>query len=175
MRLTFLGGADEIGASATLVEIGGARLLVDAGLRQRPRAGERIPALAGLGAKPDAVLLTHAHLDHSGALPVAAQSFPDTPIFMTRPTLDIIGILLQDSAKIMALGEQGDLPLYGAAEIGNCLAACRAVPFDFRLPVAARVEVTFRRRDIFWARPRSSLKATRGRSCCRAMSMPPAS
>ncbi|MEW6737671.1 MAG: MBL fold metallo-hydrolase, partial [Acidobacteriota bacterium] len=97
MKLTFLGGADEIGASSTLLEIAGARILIDCGLRHHDRAGERLPALAAITGKLDAIILTHAHLDHSGALPVVAQSFPDTPIYLTAPTLGIVSVLLLDA------------------------------------------------------------------------------
>src|ERR1051326_6769227 len=102
MKLTFLGGADEIGASGTLIEMAGRRLLVDCGLRHHKRDGETLPWLAAVSdaGSVDAIILTHAHLDHSGALPVAHRSFK-APIFMTAPTRDIVAILLSDATKIM--------------------------------------------------------------------------
>ncbi len=151
MKLTFLGGADEIGASCTLVEMAGARILVDCGLRHHERAGERLPALAGIDAlnekgKLDAIILTHAHIDHSGALPVIAQSYLNTPIYLTAPTLGIVSVLLLDAVKIMEMGLQadGEIPLYNLSQIDNALAACRPVAFDSPCKIAADVELTFR-------------------------------
>ena len=71
MKLTFLGGANEVGASSTLIEIDGYRVLVDAGIRMNHEHGNDspLPDFNKVG-MPDAVLLTHAHTDHTGALPV---------------------------------------------------------------------------------------------------------
>ena len=71
MKITPLGGANEVGASCTLVEIEGQRILVDAGIRMNVKTDEQLPdlnLLDNLG-MPDVFLLTHAHTDHTGALP----------------------------------------------------------------------------------------------------------
>ncbi|MEW6737486.1 MAG: hypothetical protein AB1489_39760 [Acidobacteriota bacterium] len=57
MKLTFLGGADEIGASSTLLEIAGARILIDYGLRHHEIAGERLLALVAITGNLDATIL----------------------------------------------------------------------------------------------------------------------
>ncbi|MCP4491465.1 MAG: hypothetical protein GY820_29745 [Gammaproteobacteria bacterium] len=68
MRITFLGGADEIGASSAVLETAGRRILVDAGIRMNDRSGRpKTPDFSQLG-RIDAVCLPHAHTDHSGAL-----------------------------------------------------------------------------------------------------------
>lgn len=146
MKLTFLGGADEIGASATLIEVAGIRILIDCGLRHHERAGERLPALAGIEGKLDAIIITHAHLDHTGALPVVAQCYPNTPIYLTAPTLGIISVLLLDAAKIMAMGLEadGEIPIYGQAQIEAALSACIPVGFDTRVKLGEDVELIFR-------------------------------
>ncbi|MBD3336203.1 MAG: MBL fold metallo-hydrolase, partial [Candidatus Eisenbacteria bacterium] len=88
VRLHFLGGADSIGASSTLVELGSSRLLVDCGIRMGSAGGDALPHLEPLRevGPPDAIILTHAHLDHSGGLPVAARNLPGIPVFCTPPT-----------------------------------------------------------------------------------------
>lgn len=146
MKLTFLGGADEIGASSTLLEVGDSRILIDAGMRHHERGGERIPAFSEIGKKLDAIILTHAHLDHSGALPVVAASYPNTPIYLTQPTLAIVSVLLLDSFKIMQLGlaADGEMPIFGLEQIEAALSACRPIAFDSKQKIAPDVELTFR-------------------------------
>jgi predicted metal-dependent RNase len=147
MKLRFLGGADEIGASSTLVEIAGKRLLVDCGIRHHERGGERIPALAGIEGRLDAIILTHAHLDHSGSLPVVAQSYPNVPIYLTTPTLGIVSTLLNDALKIMQMGAvaDGEVPIYTAQQIDQAFMACRPIGFDEVIKIGGDLELTFRR------------------------------
>ncbi len=145
MKIKFLGGADEIGSSCSLLHIGTTKILVDCGMRHHERAGERIPALSEIGNKLDAIILTHAHLDHSGALPVVASSYPNTPIYLTQPTLAIVSVLLLDSLKIMQLGltADGEVPIYGLPQIEAALSACRPTAFNTKFKIND-VEITFR-------------------------------
>ena len=136
MRVTFLGGADEVGASCALVETGGRRILVDCGIRMTPRDGDRLPWLGGLQQDDDnkhldAVLVTHAHTDHTGALPVLAQSYPRVPIYMTSASMDLTQILLMDALKIMQYAQEreGEVPLYPKAAAELAIGLCCPVPF----------------------------------------------
>ena len=102
MRLTFLGAAGCVTGSRFLVESGGTRVLVDCGLFQgykvlRERNWRGLPFDP---ASLDAVLLTHAHIDHSGYLPALVRDGFAGPIFATAATRDLCGILLPDSARI---------------------------------------------------------------------------
>jgi predicted metal-dependent RNase len=132
MNITFLGGGDEIGASSAIVEIGSARILVDCGMRM---SGEhRLPDLAAIqkthAGQLDAVLLTHAHMDHSGALPVLHQHFPAVPVYATAATRGLVEVLLRDSINIMrskAESEQ-ELPLYSPAAVESLLEKMIPVP-----------------------------------------------
>ena len=123
MNLTFLGGGHEIGASSTLVEIGAARVLVDCGIRMK--GSDVLPNLAAITADEfrhlDAVILTHAHMDHSGALPLLHTQFPGVPVFMTAPTLGLIAVLLRDSLNIMRLRaeQEQETPLYSQAAVDS--------------------------------------------------------
>jgi Cft2 family RNA processing exonuclease len=132
MRLTFLGGADEIGASSALVEIAGRRLLIDCGIRMSPRQGEVLPWLARVeeAGGVDAIIQTHAHMDHSGALPIAYASFK-APLYMTPPTLSIITTLLYDALKIMETEHksEGEMPMYSPLMVEAVIGATRPVPF----------------------------------------------
>lgn len=75
-----LGGASEVGASSTLIEIGGYRILVDAGIRMNHEHANdsRLPDFSKFDevGMPDAVLLTQAHADHTGALPDLHKMLP---------------------------------------------------------------------------------------------------
>ncbi len=122
MELTFLGGASEVGASCTLLHVAGHRLLIDAGMRPAAKAGQpRLPDLALLeGTPPEALLITHAHIDHTGALPLVASRFPHLPIYATDSTRVLTDILLRDAVRIMEqeqLRPEGETPLYDAAQV----------------------------------------------------------
>ena len=131
MRLIPLGGASEIGASSLLVEIGGRRILVDAGIRMNPVDGDALPDLSRLEANPPELLvLTHAHMDHLGALPLVHASFPRLPILATPPTVALASILLGDSLRIMeSRAADGEIPIYGPGAVESMLARFQKVGF----------------------------------------------
>ncbi len=102
MKLTFLGAADTVTGSRFLLEAGDAKLLVDCGLFQgfkKLRQRNWSPLIAA-PASIDAVVLTHAHLDHSGWLPVLVREGFRGPIHATEGTHELAGILLRDSARL---------------------------------------------------------------------------
>lgn len=102
MRLSFLGAAGEVTGSCFLVDTGAVRFLVDCGLFQGGREAERKnrEALSFGPSTIDFVLLTHAHIDHSGLLPrLVALGFKG-PIYATRATVDLLAVMLPDAAYI---------------------------------------------------------------------------
>jgi metallo-beta-lactamase family protein len=103
MKLVFLGAARNVTGSSYLLEANGKRILVDCGLYQerefRSRNWDSFPVPAD---SIDAVLLTHAHLDHCGRLPKLVKEGFKGKIFSTPATADIARIILLDSAKIQA-------------------------------------------------------------------------
>ncbi len=106
MRITFLGGANEVGASCTLIEIEEKRILVDAGIRQNVKPDKQLPDLDKIG-KIDAFLLTHAHTDHTGALPGLVSSLPAcVKGYCTPVTKPITRVLLEDSKNHLEPEEQ---------------------------------------------------------------------
>ena len=99
MKLTFLGAAREVTGSCTQLEAAGHRLLVDCGMEQ----GRDVYENADLPYAPgtyEALLLTHAHIDHSGRIPYLYKTGYRGPIYATDATMDLCDIMLRDSAHI---------------------------------------------------------------------------
>jgi len=135
VELTFLGGASEVGASCTLLQVAGRSILIDGGMRPAAREGQsRIPDLAPLDRHPpEALLITHAHIDHTGALPLIASLFPHIPIYATESTRVITEVLLRDSVRIMEqehLRPDGETPLYTAEQVDTLLGRIQPVAFQ---------------------------------------------
>lgn len=99
MKLTFLGADREVTGSCTMLETGGHRILIDCGMEQGKDTYENadLPCAPG---EIDAVLLTHAHIDHSGRIPYLYKNGFAGPIYSTDATMDLCGIMLEDSAHI---------------------------------------------------------------------------
>ena len=136
MQLTFLGGADEVGASSTLITIGGKTILVDAGIRISPRsnrgiANDQLPDLRPISevGGPDMILVTHAHTDHTGALPLVVEQYPHVPVLATRPTVELVRILQADAQRIMQSKQEqeGELPLFDEIAADRLMSAFQPV------------------------------------------------
>lgn len=99
MKITFLGATHEVTGSCTYLEACGKQILIDCGMEQGPDEFENqeIPVAAS---DIDMVLLTHAHIDHSGKLPLLYQRGFRGQIFTTKATADLCDIMLRDSAHI---------------------------------------------------------------------------
>ncbi len=128
MQVVALGGT-EIGASSLFIEVHGRGFVVDAGVRYEER--DPLPSYAlleTLGAKVEAIFVTHAHQDHTGSLPVLSRLYPAAPIFMTQPTLAITRVMLADALK---LAQQGVGPrLFGEQDLENMLGRVRVMGQD---------------------------------------------
>jgi len=141
--LTFLGAAGTVTGSKTLVRAGGRSLLVDAGLFQgekewRVRNWDPFPVAPGT---IDAVVLTHAHLDHCGYLPVLVPEGLTGPVWCTSATKDLASIVLRDAAHLQesdaahaAAGgwsrHRPPLPLCTSADVERTLPLLRPVSYD---------------------------------------------
>ncbi len=156
MFVTFLGGAGTVTGSKYLVDLGRSSVLVDCGLFQgfknlRLRNWAPFPVdCAGLGA----VILTHAHLDHSGYLPLLVRNGFRGAILCTAATRDLCAILLPDSGYLQEReAERANrygytkhkpaLPLYTERDAENCLRYFRPVSFDDPRPVGNGATVRF--------------------------------
>ena len=100
MEITFFGAARTVTGSSFLLEHDGFSLLVDLGLPQgsdEKKMGEELPFSPTM---VDAVLLTHAHIDHSGRLPLLSRFGYTGPVYSTQATAELSSIMLEDSAHI---------------------------------------------------------------------------
>jgi Cft2 family RNA processing exonuclease len=119
-----LGGAGEVGGSSHLLDFGKSKILVDAGIKPDGR-GPATPDFGGLNGI-DAAVITHAHLDHCGALPLLVRDRPNMPIYCTPPSAKLIISALNDHAA-MGGGLPGGAPIHEVRK--------RLVPVPFNKPL----------------------------------------
>ncbi len=158
MKITLLGAAGgEVTGSAYLVETASSRLLVDFGFFQGiPHAEDRNHVPPRLDpTRLDAVLLTHAHLDHTGRLPLLPGRGFRGPLLATAATLELSDLILRDSAKVQAqdltrinrkrerAGEPPLSPLFGVEDVTRILARGQPTAYERPTPVTPEVEALF--------------------------------
>jgi metallo-beta-lactamase family protein len=155
--LTFLGAAGTVTGAKFLVEAGGVRLLLECGMFQglrelRARNWTPFPVEPRTLA---AVLLSHAHIDHSGYLPRLARDGFAGPIFCSPGTADLLRIMLPDAARLQeeeaeyrnrrgVTQHRPALPLFTTEDAERTLGLVRPVPFETRFVPAPGVEASFR-------------------------------
>src|SRR5205085_6788987 len=138
--VTFLGAARSVTGSMHLVESGPYRLLLDCGLHRsasRDEAHQRNRYFPFDPESIDAVILSHAHIDHCGNLPNLVRQGFSGPIYCTPSTQDLIAIMLADSAKIQAeeasfapkVDESSTALLYTGKEVAQTLTQCVPIPY----------------------------------------------
>ena len=154
--LRFLGATDTVTGSRYLLDHQGTRVLVDCGLFQgykRLRERNRRPFPVS-PSSIDAVLLTHAHLDHTGYLPLLVRDGFRGPVYSTQGTSQLSKLLLTDSGHLQeeearhaahAGSSQHDpvLPLYTALDATRSLQSFRPVDFDTPLQIGTGFEAVF--------------------------------
>lgn len=156
-KLSFLGAAGEVTGSSYMIEAEGSRVLVDCGLHQGPDADRRNAEPFGFSpGGVDAVILTHAHIDHSGRLPLLVKQGFKGKICCTDPTADLVSVLLQDTARLMAeeaewksrknarKGLPPVKPLFGENDVRETLARICPVSYDDRMEIAPSVSARYR-------------------------------
>jgi len=147
VQLSFLGAAGEVTGSCYLVDTGEVRFLLECGMRQggrRAAARNRRFAFDPRGIA--FVLLSHAHVDHSGLIPrLVAQGFGG-PVFATRATCELLGVMLPDAGHLQereAEREGGD-PLYTVAEAQRSLKRLQALDYGEAFRPHPSVRCVFR-------------------------------
>lgn len=153
MKVSVLGGGNEVGASCLHIEMAGTNILVDAGMRMH--GDNPLPALGmleGLGA-PEVILVTHAHADHIGALPIIHSLFPHVPVYATPPTADLMRIMMKDSYKLLEqrCRETNTLPPYTEEQVNDLLNSLLLFPASGKLRIGNVTITSFRAGHILGA------------------------
>ncbi|MDO8547240.1 MAG: MBL fold metallo-hydrolase [Nitrospirales bacterium] len=157
MKISFHGAARSVTGSRHLIQTRGAQVLLDCGMFQG-RRHESDALNRNLGFDPksvDAVILSHAHIDHSGALPVLAQRGFRGKVHMTRATGDLTAVMLEDSARIQESdcayvnrkesrrGRQCRLPYYNGDDVRAIVRRFAGARYDDEITVRPRITATF--------------------------------
>ena len=156
MKLKIFGAAGEVTGSNYMIETSGYKVLVDCGTHQGMDESRSDGEFPYDPSSIDAVLLTHAHIDHSGRLPLLVKQGFKGKIFCTHATCELIEILLRDSAKIMRedaewrtrknarKGLPAVEPLYGENDVEDALSHRSVLPYDEVVEIAQGLRVRFR-------------------------------
>lgn len=155
--MKFLGGAGTVTGSKYLLEVDHRKILIDCGMFQ----GLKELRLLNWDVPPfnpeeiDAVVLTHAHLDHTGYLPRLFKQGFNGPVYCTQGTSDLLELLLRDSAKLQEEEAQyakkkgyskhaNPLPLYSSEDAELVFPNVETVPFDIAFPLDPSISLRFK-------------------------------
>jgi Cft2 family RNA processing exonuclease len=131
----------EIGANSYYLEIGRHQLVLDCGMHPKNTGEDALPYLKAIAdRKIEAILISHAHQDHVGTLPVAMRRFPGVRVFMTEATAEIGNVLLHNSVNVMTrqreeIGEMS-YPLFTHRETDRASKRWRWCPLRQRISIA---------------------------------------
>ena len=157
MKISFCGAAGTTTGSQHLLEVNGSKILLDCGLYQgrRDESTDRNRNFFFNPAEVDAVVLSHAHIDHSGNLPNLTVNGFAKNVYSTFATRDLCQIMLADSARIQTQdskwlnkkrrkkGLPEIEPLYSEMDAENCLRQFVNIGYERTIPIADGVELTF--------------------------------
>ena len=157
MQVHFYGAAGEVTGSMHLVEAAGKRVLLDCGLIQGSREAEARNAepFPFDPASLDALVVSHAHIDHIGRVPLLVKRGFAGPIYAQQATAELMPIMLLDSASLAESdaeranrkrreGEPEALPLYGREDVQAAMARVRPLPYDAATALFDDVEIALR-------------------------------
>ena len=154
MKLTFIGATHEVTGSCFLIEAAGKKFLVDCGMEQGPNLYENVELPVSPG-DLDFVLLTHAHIDHSGNLPKLYKDGFRGVVYATEATCDLCDIMLRDSAHIQMFeaewrnrkgrraGKEEFVPAYTMEDAMGVIRNFVACDYDQQIPLAEGITVRF--------------------------------
>ncbi len=154
VKLTFLGAAHEVTGSGILMEACGRRMLIDCGMEQGPDIYENQPLPMAPG-ELDAILLTHAHIDHSGRIPLMVKQGFAGPVYATTATAQLCSIMLRDSAHIQEFeaewrnrkakraGSEPYVPLYTVEDAMAAAQQFRSYPYGRIIHLFEGIDIRF--------------------------------
>jgi len=131
----------EIGANSYYLEIGGHRVVLDCGMHPKNTGEDALPYLKAIAGRDiEAILISHAHQDHIGTLPLIMRRFPSARVFMTEATAEVGSVLLHNSVNVMTrqreeVGE-ASYPLFTHRETDRASERWRRCPLRQRISIA---------------------------------------
>lgn len=154
MKLTFIGATHEVTGSCTMLDINGYQILIDCGMEQGVDLFENIE-IPVAPSEIDAVVVTHAHIDHSGKLPFLVANGYKGPIYSTEATRQLCDIMLKDSAHIQEFeaqwrnrknqraGEEEYVPLYTTEDVMNTMPLFKTAGYDQDVEIFDGVSIRY--------------------------------
>ncbi|MFH0862422.1 MAG: beta-CASP ribonuclease aCPSF1 [Candidatus Altiarchaeota archaeon] len=130
IRVTPLGGAQQVGRSCVLMQTPASNILLDCGINVAAQDTDRYPDLRAMNLATsdlDAVVISHAHLDHCGFVPYLYKYGYEGPLYCTEPTRDLMALLVLDAVEIGAKG-QNELP-FGSKEVREMIK--HTIPLEY--------------------------------------------
>ena len=142
-----LTGATDIGANCYLLQMGSNRIILDAGTHPKREGAATLPNFELLPYDSvDAIIITHSHLDHAGALPVLIRCQPGAQVFMTEETIELVDSMLHNSVNVMTSQRDElnipEFPLFTHSEINNIQSAWQARLTNQPFPIGKNNEIT---------------------------------
>jgi len=144
VRLTFLGGGRQVGRSCILLQTPNSKVLLDCGIDVASQGSEKFPYFNVSEfdiAQLDAVIVSHAHLDHVGLLPYLYKMGYKGPVYMTPPTRDIAALLALDFIGVAY--KQAASPLFGSADIKEMVKHSVCIGYNEVTDVTPDLRLTF--------------------------------
>ena len=141
MKFINLTRRTEIGANSYYLEIGHHRLVLDCGMHPKDTGENALPDFKAIASRGiEAIVISHAHQDHIGTLPVAMRRFPHARVFMTEATAEVGSVLLHNSVNVMTrqreeIGEMS-YPLFTHRETDRASERWRWCPLRQRISIA---------------------------------------
>ena len=141
MKFLNLTRRTEIGANSYYLEIGGHRVVLDCGMHPKNTGEDALPYLKAIAGRDiEAILISHAHQDHIGTLPLIMRHFPSARVFMTEATAEVGSVLLHNSVNVMTrqreeVGE-ASYPLFTHRETDRASERWRRCPLRQRISIA---------------------------------------
>jgi len=135
ITFTNLTGAAEIGSNCYLLDLDGSRIVLDSGMHPKKEGNAAKPDFSLIGAAdPDAIFITHSHLDHIGTLPVFQDEYPGAEVIMTEGTAEVGAAMLHNSVNVMTAKRLSDgifeYPFFTHGELGHAAQAWVARPYN---------------------------------------------
>ncbi len=144
VRITFLGGGRQVGRSCILLQTPQSKILLDCGINVAAKGKEKFPHLDISEFKIselDAIILSHAHLDHSGLIPYLFKMGYQGPVYMTIPTRDIAALLALDFIGVAY--KQASAPLFSSIDIKEMVKHTICLNYNEVTDIAPDIRITF--------------------------------